>query len=65
MQDISTIAASDVVFPACVINRTAVSRTIQILYRNEEVTLNDVIHFRIHAIVESGKVRDDDEQRQR
>jgi len=26
------------------------------MYRNEEVPLNDVVHFKIHAIVESGKV---------
>ena len=44
-------------FPACIINGTAVTKTFQILYRNEEVRLDDVIHFKIHAIVEAGKVR--------
>ena len=43
-------------FPACIINGTAVTKTFQILYRNEEVRLDDVIHFKIHAIVEAGKV---------
>ena len=48
--------ASDMAFPACIINGTAVTKTFQILYRNEEVRLDDVIHFKIHAIVEAGKV---------
>ena len=44
-------------FPSCVVNGfDAVSKTFQILYRNEEVTLEDVMHFKIHAIVETGKV---------
>ena len=48
---------SGIAFPACVINGTAVTKTFQILYRNEEVQLGDVVHFRIHGIVEGGKVR--------
>ena len=48
--------ASSIAFPACVINGTAVTKTFQILYRNEEVRLGDIAHFRIHAIVEGGKV---------
>ena len=47
---------SGIAFPACVINGTAVTKTFQILYRNEEVLLGDVVHFRIHGIVEGGKV---------
>jgi hypothetical protein len=45
-----------VVFPACIINGTAVSKTFQILYRNEEVPLSNTAHFKIHAIVDVGKV---------
>ena len=47
---------SGIAFPACVINGTAVTKTFQILYRNEEVQLGDVVHFRIHGLVEGGKV---------
>ena len=47
---------SGIAFPACVINGSAVTKTFQILYRNEEVLLGDVVHFRIHGIVEGGKV---------
>ena len=43
-------------YPACIINGAAVTKTFQILYRNEEVRLEDVINFRIHTIVEAGKV---------
>ena len=43
-------------YPACIINGAAVTKTFQILYRNEEVRLDDVINFRIHALVEAGKV---------
>lgn len=43
-------------YPACIINGAAVTKTFQILYRNEEVRLEDVMNFRIHTIVEAGKV---------
>jgi len=35
----------------------ATSRTFQILYRNEEIRLGDRVLFKVHAIVESGKVK--------
>ena len=50
-------SASSIVYPACVINGAAVTKTFQIMYRNEEVRLEDCINFKIHAIVEAGKVR--------
>ena len=50
------ITASNMAYPACIINGAAVTKTFQILYRNEEVRLEDVINFRIHTIVEAGKV---------
>lgn len=37
---------------ACIINGCGASRVFQILYRNEEVTLRDVIHFRTHLLGE-------------
>lgn len=44
-------------FPACVVNGSGVSKTFQILYRNEEVNLDDIIMFRAHILVDSHKVR--------
>lgn len=44
------------VLPASIINGVAVSKTFQILYRNEDVVVNDVILFRIHVLVDSSKV---------
>ncbi|XP_068082498.1 protein FAM135A [Anabrus simplex] len=49
---------TDLVFPACVVNGTGVSKTFQILYRNEEVLLDDVIMFRAHILVDSHKIED-------
>jgi hypothetical protein len=39
-----------------VVNGTGVSKTFQILYRNEEVLLDDIIMFRVHILVDSHKV---------
>ena len=55
--NIFDFSASSIVYPACVINGAAVTKTFQIMYRNEEVRLEDCINFKIHAIVEAGKVR--------
>ncbi|KAF2360928.1 Protein FAM135 [Trinorchestia longiramus] len=44
------------VAPAYVLSGSAVSKTFQILYRNEEVHLDDHIHFKLHLIVDSLKV---------
>lgn len=49
---------TDLIFPACVVNSTAVSKTFQILYRNEEVVLNDVILYKVHVIVDSHKIEE-------
>ncbi|KAG8200153.1 hypothetical protein JTE90_018935 [Oedothorax gibbosus] len=46
------------VFPACIVNGTAVSKTFQILYKNEEVVLDDIIIFKVHALVEGDRVRE-------
>lgn len=47
------IALSNIVFPPSSINGVAVSKTFSILYKNEEVLLNDVIKFKDHLIVSS------------
>nr|CAD7447481.1 unnamed protein product [Timema bartmani] len=52
------VIGTELVFPACVVNGTGVSKTFQILYRNEEVLLNDVIMFRVHILVDSHKFQD-------
>ena len=39
------------------VSGAAVSKTFQILYRNEEVHLDDHAHFKLHLIVDSHKVR--------
>lgn len=44
------------VFPACVVNGAAVSKTFQILYRNEEVHLDDHVLFKLHLIIDAHKV---------
>ncbi|XP_059470771.1 protein FAM135B isoform X2 [Neocloeon triangulifer] len=49
---------ADSVFPACVVNGTGVSKTFQILYRNEEVLLDDVFTFRVHILVDSQKIEE-------
>eukprot|EP00106_Octopus_bimaculoides_P010487 XP_014777929.1 PREDICTED: protein FAM135A-like [Octopus bimaculoides] len=46
------------VLPASIINGVAVSKTFQILYRNEDVVVNDIILFRIHVLVDSSKVNE-------
>lgn len=50
--------ALPIVFPPCVVNGTAVSKTFQILYKNEEVFLHDTVLFKVHALVDAHKVRD-------
>ena len=47
---------SDLIFPPSIINGVAVSKTFQILYRNEEVSLDDVIHYRVHIVLDSAKI---------
>ena len=54
----STSSNSDLVaFPSCIINGSAVTKTFQILYRNEEVRLESVANFKVHVVAETGKVR--------
>ena len=49
---------SDLIFPPSIINGIAVSKTFQILYRNEEVLLDDVIHYRVHIVLDSAKIEE-------
>lgn len=45
--------------PAHVISDMAVSRTFQILYRNEDVVINDVILYRFHTLVDSSRMEEE------
>ncbi|XP_078675526.1 protein FAM135A-like isoform X1 [Branchiostoma floridae x Branchiostoma belcheri] len=37
---------------------TGISKTFQILYKNEEVTVNDIFLFKVHVLVDSDKIED-------
>ncbi|XP_031768575.1 uncharacterized protein LOC113521209 isoform X2 [Galleria mellonella] len=43
---------------ASLIGGLAASRAFQIMYRNEEVTLRDIIHFRAHLLVDSRNLKE-------
>ena len=51
-----SIAGDENELPAHVISDMAVSRTFQILYRNEDVMINDVILYRFHTLIDSTRV---------
>ncbi|CAG2168147.1 unnamed protein product [Oppiella nova] len=44
---------SSIVFPQCIVNGCAVSKTFQILYKNEEILLDDYVSFKVSLIVDS------------
>ena len=44
---------ANIVFPQCIVNGCAVSKTFQILYKNEEVLLDDYVTFKVNLIVDS------------
>ncbi|KAL5015813.1 hypothetical protein ScPMuIL_005402 [Solemya velum] len=46
------------VLPACVVDGVAVSKTFQVLYRNEDLDISDVILYRLHTLVDSTKIED-------
>ncbi|KAK3912948.1 Protein FAM135B [Frankliniella fusca] len=48
----------EVIFPACTVDGTAVSKTFHILYRNDEVVLDDVMLFRAFILVDSHKIEE-------
>ncbi|XP_047027232.1 protein FAM135A isoform X2 [Helicoverpa zea] len=43
---------------ASLIGGLAASRAFQIMYRNEEVTLRDIVHFRAHLLVDSRSLKE-------
>lgn len=48
----------ELAFPACTNDNVGISKTFQILYRNEEVLLDDAISFRAHILVDSHRIED-------
>ncbi len=52
------VAECDLIFPASIINGVAVSKTFQILYRNEDVIINDIIQFKVHSLADANRVGD-------
>ncbi|KAL1129277.1 hypothetical protein AAG570_013806 [Ranatra chinensis] len=52
------LPGSELAFPACVVNGVGISKTFQILYRNEEVILDDTLLFRVHILVDSHKIEE-------
>ncbi|RWS26661.1 hypothetical protein B4U80_08011 [Leptotrombidium deliense] len=47
--------SNNIVFPPCIVNGAAVSKTFQVMYKNEEIALNDVITFKTHIIVDASQ----------
>nr|KAG5709617.1 hypothetical protein BaRGS_001667 [Batillaria attramentaria] len=43
---------------ANIVNNVTISRTFQILYRNEDMNVNDAILYRIHTLVDSSRVEE-------
>jgi len=44
------------VMPGSVLNGVAISKTFQILYRKEDIDINDVIAFKVYMLVDMLKV---------
>lgn len=49
---------SDLAFPASVQDDAICSKTFQILYKNEEVVVNDVLIFKVMMLLDERKVRE-------
>ncbi|XP_066171085.1 protein FAM135A isoform X3 [Sylvia atricapilla] len=50
--------ASDLAFPASVHDNIVCSKTFQILYKNEEVSVNDVMIFKIKMLIDERKIEE-------
>ncbi|KAM3863186.1 protein FAM135A [Diretmus argenteus] len=51
-------AGSDLAFPASVQEDTICSKTFQILYKNEEIVVNDVLLFKVMMLLDEKRVED-------
>ncbi|XP_053571355.1 protein FAM135B [Bombina bombina] len=45
-------------YSPCVYDNTVYSRTFQILYRNEDIVINDVMVFKVHMLLDGERVED-------
>lgn len=53
---VSCFAESSSLHSACVHESAVHSRVFQILYRNEEVSINDAMLFRVHLLLDGERV---------
>jgi hypothetical protein len=49
--------SNDAIYPACVFNDWGVSKTFLIIFKNEEVQLDDQFNFKLSVIVDAPTVR--------
>lgn len=52
------LSGSDLAFPATVQDDVGCSKTFQILYKNEEIVVNDVLVFKVMMLLDAKKVSD-------
>ncbi|XP_041358704.1 protein FAM135A-like [Gigantopelta aegis] len=50
---------SSLILPACIIGDAAVSKTYQIQYREEDLSINDAFMYRVHTLVDSSQLEKD------
>lgn len=48
--------ASEQIFPACIFNDWGISKTFLIIYKNQEVELDDQFNFKLSVIVDAQNV---------
>ncbi len=49
--------SNDSIYPACVFNDWGVSKTFLIIFKNEEIQLDDQFNFKLSVIVDAQTVR--------
>ena len=49
--------SNDSIYPACVFNDWGVSKTFLIIFKNEEIQLDDQFNFKLSVIVDAQNVR--------
>jgi len=49
-------SSPELILPSSVAGGVAISKTFQILYRREEIDINDVILFKVHMLVDVNRV---------
>ena len=49
--------SNEQIYPACLFNDWGVSKTFLIIYKNEEVELNDQFNFKLSVLVDAENVR--------